>query len=1499
MPFPLTAAQREVWFAQKLNTDAPFNMALYFRLRGRLFRDHFEAAVRRAFSEVECLNFAVAEDGNGEPYQFPVDSEHGPITFIDFSRGARLGEDRPVQEPSREDGRQENEQDWAAWLEQDAGTPTSPSATGSSRRILIRLSEDDHVWYMRFNHLFIDGLGAVLLVRRISTLYSELVLGDPASASPFVATAEFLDAERAYQDSPRSEEDRVFWSEQLPDTESPATFTGSTAPASARPLRSSVQVSREQTAELRRTARRLGTTFPRLLAVALAVLLHKRTGSTTPTVGMVSANRWSRRAWQAPLMTSNVVPVRLKVGAHTLVSDLVGHADRAITRAMAHGRRRGEEIQRAWRASTGHSAPAGPVLNIMMDFERGVCFEGLRSSFVPVAIGRVEDICFNICPEADGGFEIRVEANPTIYSSSHVHACATGMASVLASLQEAGRGTRTAEVRYFQDELRTTIVEEWSGRQEQAHDLRSITEVFADQVRERGDAPAVLFQDERLSFRELHDQAARLAGHLVDLGVVPGEVVAVHLHRSHRLVVSLLAVLQAGTAYTLLDPSFPAERLRSSLHRTACRFVITDTVENSVLDYRAEVVCLRRDAPAVASRPAVAPDRAVRADDPACVMFTSGSTGNPKGILAPHRALVNTVMRQSYLELGPDTRFLQCAPVSWDAFALEVFGPLLHGGTCVVQPGPKPELDTVGEVVERYGVTHLQTSASFFNLLVDERPDIIRAIRQTATGGEPVSASHAAKALAFHPGLLLVNGYGPAESLGFTTTFRISAADADLPSVPIGRPVAHKIAYVLDSAGDIVPPGVVGELHLAGAGLALGYVGEPALTAERFVSDPFGAAGDRMYRTGDLARWTYDGLLEFVGRNDEQVKIRGFRVEPGEVEAVLHSHPQVKQCVVVPRESATGGHRLVAYVVGDGPLDPRALTDHLASRLPDFMLPSSVVPMPALPVTANGKLDRAALPAPDYSVHSRGGEPATETERLLCSVFAEVLALPSVGPDDDFFRMGGDSLSAARLVSMVRRTLRRDIALRDLFEVRTASGLAGLLPRREVVRTTMGSVPRREHLPLSQAQHRLWYINDLEGAHSMYNVPAAYRVKGPLDEGALRSALHDVVARHEVLRTIYPEVDGVPYQEILTPQDVSGFVEVIDISAEAVQGAMADAASRPFDVQVDLPVRAVLMRMGPEEHVLVLTIHHIATDGWSNRPLLRDIGAAYDARLRGGPPDWPQLEIQYADFALHEHDAGLTAGADRARTTGVEFWTRELCGLPTDIGLPVDRPRPDRPSYRGGALEFRLPAWVHCRLDDVARENGATLYMALQAGFAASLTRFGAGRDLAVGCPVAGRHDLALDDLVGFFVNTLVLRTDTSGHPTFRELLRRIRGRTFAAYEHQQVPFQTLVEALNPPRTMARHPLFQVMLALNDTDTERLRLAGLSVESPPVGWRPAKFDLTLEFEELRGPRGAPNGLAGVLEYSCDLFDEETIRGMLAILSEIYGTAAAKPDDPLL
>jgi amino acid adenylation domain-containing protein len=886
-------------------------------------------------------------------------------------------------------------------------------------------------------------------------------------------------------------------------------------------------------------------------------------------------------------------------------------------------------------------------------------------------------------------------------------------------------------------------------------------------------------------------------------------------------------------------------------------------------------------------------------DNLAYVIYTSGSTGRPKGVLCVHGGLSNRMawMQQSH-PLNPDDRMLHRTSCVFDLSLSEILWPLANGARIVLaRPGGHRDLRYLtGLMVAReVTVSHFVSSMLAASLEESELAECHR-LRLVTSGGDTLAPEVRRRFFERLPGVKLRNNYGPTEA-SITASSWACAADQE-GAVPIGRPIPNTRAYVLDASGEPVPEGVPGELHLAGAGLARGYLGRADLTAERFVPDPFGAQpGGRLYRTGDLARWRSDGSLEFMGRVDHQVKLRGFRIELGEIESVLLEHEGVSEAAVLARSDTGGEQRLVAYVVGTGDTAPEreSLRAHLQERLPEYMVPSVWVDLERLPLTSSGKVNRRALPAPEGQrpdLREAYVAPRSDEEEELAQIWAELLGLDRVGVHDNFFELGGHSLMATQLVSRVREAFRVELPIPAMFRAATVAELAQAIRKEEGKPQSLPIEPvaRDADLPLSFAQQRLWFLDQLMPGNPAYNMPAAVHLTGALDVSALERSLREVAKRHEALRTTLPMVDGRPVQHIAEAPDFE--LPVIDLSAmpEDERKALSERlagqeARRPFDLARGPMMRAFVLRLANDEHVALVTLHHIVSDGWSVGVLVQEMAVLYESFSAGRPSPLPELPIQYADFAYWQRE--------RFRGEVLEnelvYWREQLSGL-SQLRLPTDRPRPEVQTFRGATVTFDLPAELTHGLRVLGRSEEATLFMTLLASFKALLSRYAGQTDIVVGAGIANRYRAEIEGLIGFFVNMLVLRTDLSGDPEFRDALGRAREVCVGAYAHQELPFEKLVAELQPERDLGHEALFQVAFVQQNAPLSLHRLpTGLALRPLPVESTTAKFDLTVFVWEV------PDGLSGMVEYSTDLFDAETIERMLRHYRAVLETVVANPE----
>ncbi|MEV7600988.1 amino acid adenylation domain-containing protein [Kitasatospora sp. NPDC089797] len=1499
---PLSYAQQRLWFLRELEGGAAvYNEVVAVRLRGELDEGALRAALEDVVGRHESLR-TVFPAVDGVPWQQVVPVTGEPLVPLEVRECAE------GEVPGLVDAAVARAFDLAREL--------------PLRASLFRTAPQEHVFLLVVHHIACDGWSMGPLLRDLAAAYgARRETGEPPvwSVELPVQYGDYALWQREVlgeEDDPGSLMDRQigFWRDRLvelpeelalpADRPRPAvaTFAGDTV---------ELAVPAEVHAGLVALARECGATLFMVLRAGWAVLLSRLGAGSDIPVGTVVAGRSDEALDELIGFFVNTLVLRTDLSGDPSVRELLRRVREADLDAF--GRQEVPFDRLVEVLNPVRSAARHPLFQTMVVLQNN-SWTTLRLPGLATEEFRVDhriakfDLSLDAwehCAE-DGqpaGLGGQLEFASDLFDRSTAEVLVERFVRVLAGMA-ADPDVRVGALEVLADSERERLAE-WAGIVEPAADPEPVHRLFERQARTNPDARALVCGEREVSFGELNAWANRVARELVVRGVGPEVRVAVLLPRSVESVVALLAVLKAGGTYLPVDAEYPRERVEFMLADAAPEVLVTDRelgagcpgVARLLVD---EVAVARQSADDLGVE--VVPRHA------AYVIYTSGSTGRPKGVVVDHGSLANLghhYQVTTYAELLAATgreraSVATTAPLAFDSCWVALLAMCVGHELHLLDDETRRDAARLVEYLERARVEFLDTTPGYAAELVEQGllDGESGFARMLNVGGEAVSESLWQRVLAT-PGWTGQNTYGPTEN----TVDALMAWFGDAEGPVLGRATTNTRAYVLDAGLRPVPVGVVGELFLAGAQVARGYLGRPGLSASRFLPDPFGGGGGRMYRTGDLVRWTADGRLAFLGRADDQVKVRGFRIELGEVSAVLERCAGVSAAVAVVREDRPGDRRLVAYVVpaaGASP-DGAAVRREVASALPEYAVPSAVVVLDALPLTGNGKVDRRALPVPEAEAHVTRA-PRDAREEVLCGLFEQVLGRPRVGVEDDFFALGGHSLLATRLVSRVRSALGVELGIRDLFQAPTVAGLTALLDRRGAVapRPPLRPVERPERLPLSYAQQRLWFLREWERASgaSTYTVPTALRLRGALDEGALRAALEDVVGRHESLRTVFPVVDGVPWQQVV-PVTGEALVpwEVLACGRDELDERLAAASGHGFDFAGELPLRAWLFRVAPEEHVLLLVVHHIACDGWSMGPLLRDLAAAFATRrTTGDAPAWGELDVQYGDYALWQR--GVLGEEDDSASLAnrqLDFWRSRLAGLPEELPLPTDRPRPLEPGFAGGVVDLAVPAEVHAGLVALARECGATLFMVLRAGWAVLLSRLGAGSDIPVGTVVAGRSDEALDELIGFFVNTLVLRTDLSGDPSVRELVRRVREADLDALGSQDVPFERLVEVLNPVRSAARHPLFQTMLILQNNAWSEPGLSGLRVDELPIDHRIAKFDLSVDFWENAGSTGEPAGLGGQLEFASDLFDRSTAEALARRFGRVLAGMAAEPD----
>ena len=1034
-----------------------------------------------------------------------------------------------------------------------------------------------------------------------------------------------------------------------------------------------------------------------------------------------------------------------------------------------------------------------------------------------------------------------------------------------------------------------------------------IHDLFEEQAARTLDAPAVRYEEGCLTYRQLNEQANQLAHHLRSKGVKLDSLVGLCVDRSARMMVAVLGILKAGGAYVPLSADHPKPRLAQQLAGVTA-LVTEAKFECMMPSFGGPVVLLDRDDGQWSKQPNTNPDSMTGPENLAYVIYTSGSTGTPKGVAVRHRNLVNyTTFIQHRLELDKYPEPLHFATVSTlgaDLGNTCIYPSLVSGG-CLHVIGHEVAADSqrLREYFEQYPVDVLKIVPSHLMALLNSgggREVLPR--KYLVMGGEALTIPLMEKIVASGGSCEVLNHYGPTETTVGSLTLRLKDYDwknSAAQTIPIGRPIANTRVYVLDGQGEPVPVGVAGYLHIAGEGVTAGYINQPERSVERFLPDRFGPdSSAKMYNTGDLVRYLPDGNVEFLGRADDQVKIRGFRIELGEVESVLQRHDGVKQAAVLAVANERGEKSLTAYVVGSASSDE--LRSFLRAQLPDYMVPAAIVEMSKFPLNANGKIDRQALPKPEdvQGAQMEAVSPRTPSEEVIAAIWAEVLRRDGIGVEDNFFEIGGHSLLATQIASRLREHFGIPVAVRTVFEAPTIAELARRLDsaRREeqgIVPPPIRPVPRDGTLPLSFAQERLWVLDQMEPNNPLYNIPRSLRLKGAVQPEAIERALNEIVRRHESQRATFAVNDGHPVQRIaqsltipLVVQDLAAFPE--DGREVEARRIAADEAMRPFDLATGPLLRARLLRLGSEDHVLLLTMHHIISDAWSAGIFVQELGTLYAAFCAGRPSPLPELVVQYADYAAQERQWLQGEVLEKQ----LAFWRKQLKGVPPVLELPFDRPRPATRTFQGACEMLRIPQESVHALKELGRQQGATLFMTLMAGFQALLSRYSGHEQIVVGTDLANRTMPETERMIGFFINLLAVRNDLSGNPTFRELLGRVREGLLESYAHQEVPFPKIVQEIQPERSATHNPIVQVLFVMQNTPRAKRELAGLQIEGFEVPVTTSKFDMAVFVAER------PDELIGYWIYSTELFDQPTIRRMVRHYVNLLQSAVSEPDTRL-
>ncbi|MFD6291565.1 amino acid adenylation domain-containing protein, partial [Streptomyces sp. NPDC060205] len=1506
---PLSFAQQRLWFLDQLDPGSvEYNVPMPIRLGGVPDVPALGAALNAIVARHEVLRTRLVAGDDGVPHQVIDPAAPLPLPVADVS-GA---EDRGS----------------AVWalMAADAAQPFDLAGGPLIRALLIRIAPDEHILALSMHHVSFDEWSKRIFHDEFLLSYEAFRAGRPDPLPPLaVQYADFAVWQRQWLDGEVLDEQLAYWRAQLHGVSALDVPTDRPRPAVWSPAGAMVQFTvPARTADgLRELSRRSGTTMFMTLLAAYNVLLARYAGTDDVAVGTPVANRNRAETEKLIGFFINTLVMRTDLSGDPTLVELLARVREMALNAYAHqdvpfeqlvdelvterDRSRSPLFQVLFNYFTEDGRRGGgrdsrdPSHDRPRDAEEDGTDDGLALEGAADDVVAKYDLRLML---TDGGGVLSgvIEYSTALFDAATVERMARHLVSVLDAMVD-DAGQHVGELPLLTAGERDVLVDEWNATAEPLPLVGGVHELIAVRAARTPDAVAVVCGEVSVDYAELMGRANRLAHYLRSVGVGSESVVALCLPRGVDMVVAMLAVWQAGGAYLPLDPEYPADRLGFMLGDSRATVLVgTEELVDELPVGRLRTVVV--DDPmvraALAELPASAPEVVTSPDQLAYVIYTSGSTGRPKGVQVAHRGVVNLALAQGRVfGVGEGEGVLQFAPFGFDAAVSEVVVTLAAGGRLVVATGQeRGEPRALAGLVREKDVRVATLPPSLLSVL---EPADLAGLRTLVTAGERLEEAAAAR---WRGEYRLLNAYGPTEA---TVCASMAVLDPDGEGVPsIGAPMANTRAYVLDAQLRPVPVGVSGELYIAGVGVARGYGRRAGLTGERFVADLFAADGSRMYRSGDQVRWLADGRLEFVGRADDQVKIRGFRVEPGEIETVLAAHAAVRTAVVTV-DGLEGDRRLVAHVV---PADQEEgipavgeLRSFVAERLPGFMVPSVFVEVAALPLTPNGKVDRAALPAPDAVRQGMTGfvAPASVTEQLLVEIWAAVLGVDEIGATDDFFELGGHSLLATQVVSRIREAFAAEIPLAVLFDHPTVRELAAVIDRtgNQVVAAVppMTVADRNEPLALSFAQQRLWFLDQMEPGSAEYNVPQAIVWTGDLDVAVLNEALTAVVTRHEVLRTrLVADADGTPHQVIDEPKpfplvltDVSGDADPL---ASAREVMLADAVN-PFDLAVGPLIRATLIRVRSDEHVLALAMHHVVSDEWSGQILRRELAALYEAFRTGEPNPLPPPAVQYADFAAWQRE-WLTGDVLEAQ---LSYWRAALADVP-ELDLPTDRPRPAVRSSAGAVRRFSVSEGTAEALRALSRECGASMFMTLLAAFDVLLGRYAGSEDVVVGTPVANRNRAETEGLIGFFVNTLVMRTDLSGDPSFREVLGRVRETALGAYAHQDVPFEQLVDELVTERDRSRTPLFQVLFSYvaeesdgtaQDTAAEGPDGRADATDDLGASELPVKFDLALTMSDADGT------LTGTIEYSTALFDATTVERLAGHLVTVLQAVAEEGD----
>jgi len=1492
--FPASYGQQRMWLLDRLEPgNEIYNIPVAYQIKGRLNVRALQASLNQMIARHESLRTVFVER-EGELQQVI-----GEATELVVE----------VEEVEGETAQQRQER--AEQISRQEAARGFDLGEGPLLRVrLLRVEETEHLMILVLHHIISDGWSMGILMRELGKLYEMRSGGEAGELEELeVQYADYAVWQREWLESGELERQMEYWREQMKGA-APVLEMGSDyvrgGMTSKRGRSERMRIGEEATRKLKELSRSEGMTLYMSLLGAFDVMLWRYSGQEDIVVGTPIANR--RRAEVEGVMGLfvNTLVMRVEVKGEASYRELLKKVKEVALGAYANQDVPFEKLVEELQPDRDFSR--SPIFQVMFVLQTGLTQKPrmgeLEVNPMPLCTTTSKFEIEFVAAETQNGLLATIQYNADIYKASTIKRMARQFERLIEALAKAP-DRRLSEVELVSPGQRHQLLYEWNDTASEVAPERLIHELIEEQAGQRPDAIAVVSQEGSLSYGEMNRRANQLARYLIEEGAGAEEVVGICLGRRQELIVSLLAVLKSGAAYLPLDPTYPPSRLAAIAEAAQLKLAIANSETAQTLNTCAKrVINLDACRAAIAARTQALPLTLTSPGNLAYVIYTSGTTGKPKGVAIEHRQLVNySLAAVERLKLSKVKRFAGTSTVAADLGNTVIYGALITGGTLhLIGEDMISDGEGLGDYFQREDIECMKIVPSHLEALVGASRQAV-ARKKVIVGGEAVGCELVKALREARAGVEIYNHYGPTETTvgviaGEITTEDVDAGEAPRERIALGRPLASLRAYIFDKTQTDVLVNAIGELYIGGAGVGRGYLNEPGLTAERFVPDIHSTGGKRLYRTGDQARWRGDGKLEFLGRADGQVKLRGYRIELGEIEAALLQHDGVRQCAVIARQDDAGEKYLVAYVTNsaEAGLKLATLRNYLREKLPEYMVPSRFMILEALPLTPNGKLDRRALPIPgreEGDAAAAAQAPRTATEEVLAGIWCQVLKRERVGIEDNFFEIGGHSLIATQVVSRVREAFRIELSVRRIFELPTIVALAQEIEaagrgRDDLAAAPLCRAPRDATLPLSFTQKGLWFFHQLE-PESSYNSQVAIRFTGQLNLRALMQSLNEVMRRHEILRTILPAIEGEPIQ-LIQPYAAAPFplVDLTGLPAtqrEALaQSLLQQESRRPFALAKGPLVRAFFLHLENDKHLLLLTMHHTVSDGWSGGVLFHELSALYTAFVAAEPSPLAELAIQYADFACWQQQ--WLQGAAHQRD--LQYWKDQLQGAPVELGFPTDRPRPAVLDSCGALEPLRFPSELDQSLRELSRRENVSMYMTLLAAFKVLLHCYSGKTDIVIGSPIAGRNRAELEPLIGFFINTLVMRSDLSGDPSFSDLLKHVREVTLAAYLHQDMPFEKLVEELEPERSLSRTPLFQVMFALQNLPAKKLQLAGVEAERLLSEPATERFDLRLVMMETA------RGLVGMISYNTALFEAATIQRMIRHYKKLLETAVAAP-----